>query len=117
MKKLFVYGILRRQYGAGRLLSDDEYKGEYKTAPKYTMISLNAFPGMLKDGDNSITGDLFETSLDTIAKTDIMEGHPTFYERQEVDLEDGTIAEAYFLPREEYGNYPEVKSGDWFKKA
>jgi len=45
-----------------------------------------------------------------------MEGHPTFYKRMNIEIEDFDDVQAYFLPRNEYGHMPKVSTGDWTKR-
>ena len=111
--RLFVYGTLREGQMRSSVLSRSKYLGQIKTKPQYTMISLVAFPGLIDNGETAVVGDLYEVDKMTLTHTDMIEGHPNFYVRSKVELEDGTIAHAYFLPEDEYGMRPMIKSGDW----
>lgn len=115
---IFVYGTLRKGLNRFTVLEDSEFVGYYLTKPIYTMVSLTAFPGLLEDGEDAIKGEVYRVSDDVIYKTlDRIEGHPSFYERKPIELEEDIgFVEAYFLPREEYGKMPVVVSGDWLAK-
>ena len=116
MHNLFVYGTLREGHMRNSVLSNSEFIGKVKTKKKYTLIDLSAFPGLLKDGNTKVTGELYKVDSDTLKICDQIEGHPNFYFRDFVDLANGLEAYAYFLPAKEYDYRPVVKSGDWFKK-
>jgi len=117
-KKLFVYGTLRQEGGHLRhsIMATSTFLGKYKTKPKYDMINLRSFPGLLKDGQNVVTGEVYEVDRDTLKSCDIIEGHPRFYKREDIDLEGIEGVQAYFLPRKEYGHMPKVESGDWLDR-
>ena len=117
-KKLFVYGTLRQEGGHLRngIMKTSTFLGKYKTKPKYDMINLRSFPGLLKDGQSVVIGEVYEVDRDTLKSCDIIEGHPRFYKREDIDLEGIEGVQAYFLPRKEYGHMPKVESGDWLDR-
>lgn len=118
MTNLFVYGTLREGSGHLRhsIMADAIFMGVYKTKPKYDMINLRSFPGLLEGGESVVTGEIYKVNNDILRSTDMMEGHPSFYERKFVEIEDYDDVQAYFLPRDEYGHMPKVESGDWTKR-
>ena len=113
MNKLFVYGTLKKQYSRNDILSAASFIKEIKSLPRYTMIDLGAFPGILDSGINVIYGELYEVDDSILEMCDLIEGHPNFYSRQFIKLEFDINAEAYFLPQSKYKDYPEIKSGLW----
>lgn len=118
MNKLFVYGTLRQEGGHLRhgVMKTSNFLGKYKTKPNYDMVNLRSFPGLLKDGDNVIVGEVYEVDDNTLKSCDMIEGHPNFYKRENIDLEGIEGVQAYFLPRDDYGHMPKVESGDWMKR-
>lgn len=78
---VFVYGSLMRDFGNHRLLKDSVFIGEAHMQG-LELYSLGGFPGAV-DGDGSIYGEMYEVDEPTLARLDMLEGHPTFYERQE----------------------------------
>jgi gamma-glutamylcyclotransferase (GGCT)/AIG2-like uncharacterized protein YtfP len=113
MNKLFVYGTLKKQYSRNDILSAASFIKEIKSLPRYTMIDLGPFPGILDSGINVIYGELYEVDDSILKMCDLIEGHPNFYSRQFIKLEFDINAEAYFLPQSKYKDYPEIKSGLW----
>ena len=118
MTNLFVYGTLREGSGHLRhsIMKNAVFMGVYNTKPKYDMIDLRSFPGLLKDGESVVVGEIYQVDSDILTRTDLMEGHPTFYKRMNIEIEDFDDVQAYFLPRNEYGHMPKVSTGDWTKR-
>lgn len=114
---IFVYGTLRRGLGNHFLLRDSRYVAEAVSSPRYSMVDLQAFPGILPFGMTSIVGEVYEVRPEVLADLDRLEGCPCFYNRQEIDLPGYEGVEAYFLAQP--GSYVEntlIKSGDWKNK-
>ena len=87
MNKLFVYGTLKKQHSRNNNLGAASFMREIKTLPNYTMIDLDAFPGILDSGIDVIYGELYEVDDSTLEMCDLIEGHPNFYERNFIKLE------------------------------
>jgi gamma-glutamylaminecyclotransferase len=113
MNKLFVYGTLKKQYSRNSILSTASFVKETQTLPLYTMIDLDAFPGLLDSGKSVIYGEVYEVDNSVLEMCDLIEGHPNFYKRKLVKLEIDVRAEAYFLPKSRYNTYPVIESGLW----
>lgn len=115
--KFFVYGTLKRGFGNNRLLDGAKFLGQAITPPEYTMVSLGGFPGVIRRGQTVISGELWEVD-DPIqsASVDRLEGHPTFYRREEVPVQtaDGVVdAWIYLLPERYLSTHSQVVSGEW----
>ena len=112
MSKVFVYGSLR-QYGALHdYLNSSDFLGEKKTQKGFTLFSLGPFPAMVRTGEGVVVGEVYEVNKQVLSILDQVEGHPDFYVRTLIVLEDGEQVEAYLLPGEPY-NCAVVQSGDW----
>ena len=111
---IFVYGTLRQGDVRASYLSDTDSKfiKNTKTAPKYTLVSLSAFPAIIEKGNTSVVGELWEVDERTKRALDTIEGVPFLYMDKEIELEDGTTAIAYV--QEVDKGYPHIESGDWF---
>lgn len=96
-----------------RLLADAGYLGEARSAPRFTLHDLGAYPAMAPGGDQAVAGELYSVSAETLARLDRLEGHPTFYRREGIPLEDGSFAEAYLLQPERGAAFPVVASANW----
>lgn len=120
-KVLFcVYGTLKKKYGNHRLLHHDgvEFKGEFKTEPKFTMVSCGGFPAVHCEGNTAIDCELYEvTNPDVINNIYRLEGctgkqgHPNnWYDIEYVDTPHGQASMFVFRGAI---RRPIVESGKW----
>ena len=111
--RVFVYGTLLQGEGNHDLLAGAELVGPARTLPRFTLHDLGAFPGLVQGGSDAVLGEVYLVGRDTLARLDRLEGHPRFYRRVPVALEDGTSVETYVLPRERVASCPVIRSGSW----
>lgn len=109
--RVFVYGSLMAGGGNHRYLAS--YAGAAaRTRAEWTMVSLGGFPGIMRGGATAIVGEVYDVSGETVQALDRLEGHPGFYRRTKIALEDGSAVSAYVLP-DGYRHEGEVLSGSW----
>lgn len=118
MTKVAVYGSLRSGMGNHRLLAHIADFAEGETVSEFKMYSLGGFPAIVAQRGSKIKVEVYEVDDDTFARLDMLEGYPSFYNRQQVDilLEDGTIDNAwiYFIEDDShYVSHEVVEDGDW----
>ena len=111
--RVFVYGTLRVGESNHRLLHGYSPLATVRTAPAFELVSLGAFPAMVRGGRTAILGEVYEVHGDTLADLDRLEGHPDFYRREAIELADGSEVLAYVLPRAAARDFPPIPSGDW----
>ncbi|MGO8679229.1 MAG: gamma-glutamylcyclotransferase [Limisphaerales bacterium] len=96
---VFVYGTLRRGCWNHGLLAKAEFVGAGKTKRRYAMY-VDAIPYVVKEEVSQIVGEVYAVDQGTLRDLDSLEGYPSWYERQEVDvaLDDGRqiVAWMYF---------------------
>jgi len=110
-QRVFVYGTLMRGEPMHGLLGEAALVAQIRTAPTYTLVLLGAYPAMLRSGSTPIVGELYLIGRSAIPTLDDYEGDQ--YERATVELEDGTVAIAWF-GREKVGTgFHPIPSGDW----
>jgi gamma-glutamylcyclotransferase (GGCT)/AIG2-like uncharacterized protein YtfP len=111
-----VYGTLRKGFGNyERLLNNKhcEFLGEQKTEPRFTMVSLGGFPGVIPGGEQEIVIEVFQVNNPAVEeRLDMLEGYPDFYQKMEVQTNWGT-ANMYILDETYKRRCPVVESGDW----
>lgn len=118
--KVFVYGTLRKGDIRNGVLQEMQDLGQAKfikdttTYGIYKMVDVGAFPGIIEGGTTSIVGEVWEIDKYTKQYLDLMEGVPLLYQDKPIKIEGEKGVYAYFLVR--HKGYPEIKSGDWFKK-
>jgi len=96
---VFVYGTLRRGFWNNRLLAKSVFLGSGKTKHLYAMY-VGGIPYAVKEEVSQIVGEVFGVDQETLEDLDRLEAHPSWYERQEVEvvLDDGQelVAWMYF---------------------
>lgn len=110
---VFVYGTLLSGEPNHRLLSRAKRLGEVRTLPLFELRSLGAFPGLIALGNTAVLGELYEVDVETLRSLDALEGHPSFYHRACVALENGALVEAYLLRPSQVRHMPVIVSGSW----
>jgi gamma-glutamylcyclotransferase (GGCT)/AIG2-like uncharacterized protein YtfP len=106
--QLFVYGSLKCGRKHHSELRGAPLVASVATVPKYELLNLGAYPA-LSVGSEVVHGELYAVESDTLILLDDFEGEA--YRRAEVELEDGTRAQAYFL--RDPGEFPKVPGGRW----
>ncbi len=118
MHHVFVYGSLMRGLHNHHYLRTARLVEATLTVSEHSLVDLGAFPGVTwlplawEHHSTPIKGELYEVDDPTLALLDRLEGHPRFYERKEVDLQNGATAWMYFLVRPDMDHHP-VLTGDW----
>jgi gamma-glutamylaminecyclotransferase len=110
---VFVYGSLLRGEDNHAVLEGARFLGEAWTAPRYALIDLGQYPGLVAEGGAAVRGELYELEEEAVGTLDDFEGHPHDYMRCAIELSDGGFAHAYLTPPERAAGRPRVASGSW----
>ena len=75
---LFVYGTLKRGERNYFRLADQEFLGEVLTAPRYRVVDLGPYPGLVRDAASGLAvhGELFAVTDRCLAELDAFEDVP-----------------------------------------
>ena len=106
-----VYGSLREGLHNHGVISrhDPEFVGLTRISG-FKMHSFGPYP-FITHGDGSVLAEVYRVpSTDCADDLDMLEGYPSYYDREQVETEFGT-AWVYFIDGET--GYPEVPEGDW----
>ncbi len=99
MVKIFVYGTLMRGQENAHMMSAAEFSGEAVTQhAAYDLIAVDypAYPyPALITGNRFIKGEVYNIDPKYLMVLDIFEG--VEYERREIALEGGELADTYYL--------------------
>lgn len=91
MNKLFIYGTLKRGCKNNLVMGTDEahakFIREYVTKPQFTLLHLGGFPGLIHQGNQMVTGEIWEVSDQLLKRLDIFEGHPNLFKRTDLEAE------------------------------
>ncbi len=126
MNKIAVYGSLLSGLGNHPLLQRHGAKllGEDVLEPKYTMVSLGYFPGVLEGGKTPIKVEVYEVDSECEMDLDRLEGYhkdninSSFYIKKSITTKFGDTK--IYIVNDRYQNSDNVVvDGDWrnFKKA
>ena len=114
MPRIAVYGSLRKGLSNHSVLGPSKLVATEWLNGNYQMLDLGAFPGVVSCSDEKlkhpIKVEVYEVTCARLARLDSLEGHPTFYERQDVP---GKDYQMYVLQSTE--RYKPVPSGDWLE--
>ena len=111
--RVFVYGSLLSGEANHRLLARARRVGEARTAPGFALHDLGAYPAMVAGGARAVAGQVYDVDAKTLARLDVLEGHPRYYRRAAIALADGTSAETYLLTHAQVEGRPLIASGNW----
>jgi gamma-glutamylcyclotransferase (GGCT)/AIG2-like uncharacterized protein YtfP len=116
LTRVFVYGTLRRGEGNHRLLLGARFVGEACTVQGFAMYNLGAFPGLVRASAGSVAGEVYDVDAATLAALDRLEGVPTFYRRERIELEGVGSADGYTLTSRQVRGCDLIPSGDWKRR-
>lgn len=113
---VFVYGTLRKGEVNHDVIDGCPFVKNARTEPRYTLHDHRWFPSMASGGTTAVTGEVYDLEPKTLWEVDRLEGHPSYYRRQHIVLEDGQTVQAYLMPVEVASFYPIIDSGDWLQR-
>jgi gamma-glutamylcyclotransferase (GGCT)/AIG2-like uncharacterized protein YtfP len=110
---VFVYGTLLSGEANHRLLTNARFVATRRTTPVFQLRDLGPYPALVPGGEQAIAGEVYEIDERTLSTIDSFEGHPRFYRRTRIVLEDGTAVESYLQSPEQVEGHPLIESGNW----
>lgn len=100
---LFVYGTLKRGLRNHRLIADQHFLGEAVTEPRYRVIDLGPYPGLIADERTglAVKGELWAVSACCLGELDDFEQEAGAFVREPVAVAGraGEEVWAYFWNR------------------
>ncbi|MGE0326978.1 MAG: gamma-glutamylcyclotransferase [Polyangiaceae bacterium] len=114
--RVFVYGTLLKDEPNHRVLRDARFIARARTAPRFTLLDMGAFPGMIDVGDRPIEGEVYDVTEPILRALDRLESHPHFFRRQWITLGDRSHAQAYLLRSEHRRDFSVIPSGNWRRR-
>ena len=114
---VFVYGTLRQGGKYHHLLANAVYESTTQTPARYTLVDVGSYPAMLNQGEQAVVGEVYAMDDATLKALDVLEGTPHLYVREQIELQNGTLAWVYFLLPHLAKGLPSITSGDYFSSA
>lgn len=113
--KVFVYGTLKQGQGNHSVLDGAPFIEETETVKSYDMLHLGGYPGVIEGvtGEGTtIKGEVYE--VEGLDRLDMLEGYPSLYYREEVELANGDTAWMYLYNRmDDAFDYQTIPNGVW----
>ena len=111
--RVFVYGTLLAGERNHHVLDGARLVAEARTRAGFTLYDFGTYPGMVARGGYAVAGEVYEVDEPVLARMDRLEGHPRFYRRTSIRLDDGSTVEAYLLRLEQVSHLPIIPSASW----
>ncbi|WP_462321094.1 gamma-glutamylcyclotransferase [Halochromatium sp.] len=108
---VFVYGTLLRGEVNHRLLQDAEWVGEHRTEPRFSLLQLGAYPGLIAGGRTAVSGELYRVDQAGLKALDVLEDYPRLYDRRLLATRFGRAWT--YLYRGSVRDRTLIPSGDW----
>src|SRR5262249_32720315 len=84
--RIFVYGTLLSGEANHGLLSSARLIASIRTPPEYWLYDLGPYPALVMNGEEAVTGEIYEIDEGTLEELDRFEEHPDLYIRRKVTL-------------------------------
>lgn len=114
--RVFVYGTLKQGHGNHPALEGSEFLGRCTIeVPGLVLVDLGAYPGVVRTTSSDVVpifGEVYLVNEDTLHVLDLIEGHPSFYERIKYDTP-WKKAWVYTLPEDYLEHNDVVENGCW----
>jgi len=76
---IFVYGVLKGRYANAQPAQVNGFR----------LVDMGCFPAAIPTAEGVIVGELISVDDETVEEFDMIEGHPNFYVRSNVEVETG----------------------------
>jgi len=95
---LFFYGSLKRGYSNHHRVAGQEFLGEAVTEPRYRIIQLGDYGGLIRDDTHGVAvkGELWSVDAKCLAELDEFETGEGLWARLPVTVQGHAGAESYF---------------------
>lgn len=113
LRRVFVYGTLRRGGRNSAILRQARYLGPLTTRPTFTLYDLGAYPGAISGGCTALEGEVYEVGQKLLQRLDVLEDVPYLYDRVIIQSCYGPVS-IYLLIRRPV-NARRINHGDWMR--
>jgi gamma-glutamylcyclotransferase (GGCT)/AIG2-like uncharacterized protein YtfP/organic hydroperoxide reductase OsmC/OhrA len=108
---VFVYGTLLRGEVNHHLLERADWVGEHRTEPRFSLVRLGPYPGLIAGGHTAVLGELYRVDQAGLGALDVLEEYPRLYDRRLIRTRFGRAWT--YLYRGSVRDRPLIPSGDW----
>jgi len=118
MSRVFVYGTLMSGFENHYHLTESEKIGKGFTLSKYHLTAsfIPFLSEIESDKSNYIYGEVYEVNDECLRALDLLEGHPAFYQRKEVDirLDNGAVEKCWVYFNNDQVGHTNIVSGNYY---
>jgi len=114
--RLFVYGTLKGGFGLNPILGAERKFVGHGRLVGYWMFHLGRYPAIIKANDDlwAVQGEVYDITEENLARVDQAEGHPSFYQRVQVEIPYFGKCQTYVQsPEMLFEGKPFIPSGRW----
>jgi len=111
--RLFVYGSQLPGERDAEQLAGAVQVGAVRTAQGYSLVEVGPLAGLIEEGSGIVVGELYTIGQGLMRTLDRQAPHPGLFHRKAVRLEDGSVAEAFFLFADQVRGKRRIRGGDW----
>ena len=111
--RLFVYGSLKRGHRHHARMSGASFEGVSRTAAGYRLVLQGEYPALVAAASGWVEGEVFRVTIALLEELDEFEGCPDLYQRETVELADGSFVESYLIRPERAERLEEIAGGFW----
>jgi gamma-glutamylcyclotransferase (GGCT)/AIG2-like uncharacterized protein YtfP len=98
------------------LLDGAEFGGAASTEAAFELVDLGAYAALVPGGSTSVEGEVYVTSLETLARIDRERQVPLLFDRARIRLADGSEADAYVMSTDQVRGRRRLRHGDWRRR-
>jgi gamma-glutamylaminecyclotransferase len=109
--QVFVYGTLLAGEVNHFLLAGADLLGRHHTEPCFTMFNLGAYPGVVRDGNARVAGEVYQMGAKNLELLDRLEDYPRLFGRILIPSPYGRAW--IYLFRGRIDGRPVIRCGDW----
>ncbi|MCG6940732.1 MAG: gamma-glutamylcyclotransferase [Thiohalocapsa sp.] len=109
--RVFVYGTLLRGEVNHHLLTDARFLGAHRTEPRFTLLVLGAYPGLIAGGETPVHGEVYAVDAAGLRRLDQLEDYPRLYDRRLIATDHGSAW--VYLYRGPRRDRVRLAHGDW----
>ena len=113
--RVFVYGTLLSGEVNHHLLCDARLLGAHRTEPRFTLLVLGAYPGLVDGGDTAVQGEVYAVDAAGLRRLDRLEDYPRLYDRRLIQTAHGSAW--VYIYRGLRRDRPRLAHGDWRRYA
>ncbi|MGH7434730.1 MAG: gamma-glutamylcyclotransferase family protein [Polyangiaceae bacterium] len=113
---LFVYGTLLSGERSHERLGTATKLGEARTEPIFHLVDLGPYPALVIDGTTAVSGEIYRVEARLLRELDVFEQVPILFERVQIPLDGGSLADAYVMDVEKTRGKRRIAHGDWSKR-